>query len=322
MKRSILKGNGMVAVMMLSLFVLFADAVNAQSSSKSIEMSTSDDGSITLKVTKDVDGERKTFEKTYSSREEMENDPEYKEFFGEEPDFQWFSNDDNAFSFSFGDSKDIMLDLHKNFGLNFDSEDMQGFFKNLEGDGENFFFHLDGDESIEDLKQRMKDMGHDIDVDVFEYTDEMEEALQDVKERLKDINSQFDDFNIDFHVSPKSGSNKMIIIERKTLTISDIHSDDDDVAKYSKSNNLKVDDLSYYPNPNDGRFTLRFKMPEQAPLKVTILDLAGKEVYSESFSSFGGLFKEEMDLSDQDAGIYLLEIASGKKKMTKKLVLE
>ncbi len=312
----------MVAVIMLSLFVLFADAANAQSSSKSIEMSTSDDGSITLKVTKDVDGERKTFEKTYSSREEMENDPEYKEFFGEEPDFHWFSNDDNAFSFSFGDSKDIMMDFHKNFDFNFDSEEMQGFFKNLEGDGENFFFHLDGDESIEDLKQRMKDMGHDIDVDVFEYTDEMEEALQDVKERLKDINSQFDDFNIDFHVSPKNGSNKMIIIERKTLTISDIHSDDDDVAKYSKSNNLKVNDLSYYPNPNDGRFTLRFKMPEQAPLKVTILDLAGKEVYSESFSSFGGLFKEEMDLSDQDAGIYLLEIASGKKKMTKKLVLE
>ena len=69
-----------------------------------------DDSSIKLRITKEINGERKTLEKTYSSEEEMRKDPAYREFLGNE----------NSFSFQFPHDED--------FSLRIDQFDDDGFF--------------------------------------------------------------------------------------------------------------------------------------------------------------------------------------------------
>jgi hypothetical protein len=84
---------------------------------------------------------------------------------------------------------------------------------------------------------------------------------------------------------------------------------------------LKMDELNYYPNPNDGKFTLQFKA-DKRPTEVKITSLEGKEIYAESLKGFEGTYQNEIDLSSQKRGIYLLQIIQGNKAMNKKIVIE
>ena len=84
---------------------------------------------------------------------------------------------------------------------------------------------------------------------------------------------------------------------------------------------LKLNDLSYYPNPNSGKFTLAFEAANK-PTEIKITSVSGKEVYSEKLQSFEGTYSNEIDLSGQDPGIYLLQVLQGKKAMNKKIVIE
>ena len=49
---------------------------------------------VKMKITKDIDGDTQTFEKTYASEEEMKADAELKEFMGDDDRMRvWFSED-------------------------------------------------------------------------------------------------------------------------------------------------------------------------------------------------------------------------------------
>ncbi len=274
-------------------------------------------GKIKLKVTTEEDGDKKVFEKEYASEEEMKNDPDYKEFFGEDLNVKWL--DSNGGAFAFGFDHDVMIDIDNDFDhfYNLDSIDID-----VDVDPGNFFFYNNGDDD-DVVFQFHNGFGQNgkgnFDIKSFGMTEEMEEALEEVRERLKDLNEQFEDFNIDYHVVPKNFGGNIDIRIRKKVTIKDI-SEDDELA--SKGKKLELEDLSYYPNPNDGRFTLRFKVKEAGPIKVSIVDMAGKEVFGDSYGNFAGVFKTDIDLSDYEKGIYLMEISRGKAKTTKKIILE
>lgn len=75
----------------------------------------------------------------------------------------------------------------------------------------------------------------------------------------------------------------------------------------------KVDAL--YPNPNDGRFTIRFeKALKNADIILT--DVNGKKV--NQFKANGVIVY--LDISDKPAGTYFLVIRDGKIKITQKVI--
>jgi len=85
---------------------------------------------------------------------------------------------------------------------------------------------------------------------------------------------------------------------------------------------LKINDLSFYPNPNQGKFTLNFTVTETASTLVRITDLSGKIVYTEDLGSFSGNYSKQLDISENAEGIYLLQIVQGDKVLVKKLLLQ
>ena len=85
---------------------------------------------------------------------------------------------------------------------------------------------------------------------------------------------------------------------------------------------MKLNDLSFYPNPSrNGKIKVRFTTPEEGDLSIKVSNLDGREVFSRYFDRFSGIYSESIDLSGQKEGIYLLEIAQGKKRLVKKLVV-
>ncbi|MCB0516488.1 MAG: PDZ domain-containing protein [Chitinophagales bacterium] len=85
---------------------------------------------------------------------------------------------------------------------------------------------------------------------------------------------------------------------------------------------LFLDGLEYYPNPNRGVFTLNLYTDRQVETTIRIVDAAGKEIYKEIIPNFEGFYSKAIDISRQNAGIYLLQIMQNDSVLNRKLIIE
>ncbi|MFY0599882.1 MAG: T9SS type A sorting domain-containing protein [Cyclobacteriaceae bacterium] len=263
---------------------------------------TENQGKITLEITKEINGEKKTFKGEYENEEQMRADPNYQEFVGEE----------QSFSFNFdGFDQDMSLNIQEllnqnGFSFHFDSDATNSF--HMFSDTMMMGLNNLGDmtDHIEALKEHMKAFQLDeSDVAGWIFSDPGSEDFRNHIQRLQDRNYDTD----------------VLII--KKLKIEEVEGDEfGKKGKVKDSEALKLETLDYFPNPSHGKFKLRFKVPQQGELSVKVFDLNGKEIFNRYFSQFGGLYSESIDLTDQNEGIYLLEIKLDKERLTRKIVIE
>ncbi len=250
------------------------------------------EGKITVEITKEINGEKRTFKGEYENIEQMKADPNYQEFAGGDEGFSfWFDRDGD-------DDVFLKLDQFDQFGKSFQfgfSPGSQGFnmFKHFDTDSSDQssrFFHFDGDDWE----------GHE------ERIEKLQNQMQDLLERLGD-----------------EEDSRVSTFESKRIKVTDVEGDEfGKKGKVNESNLLLLEDLSFYPNPSsDGGFKVRFRVPEEDELNIKVFNLEGKEVFNRYFERFGGLYSESLDLSGQKEGIYLLEISQGKDRLTRKIVI-
>jgi photosystem II stability/assembly factor-like uncharacterized protein len=79
--------------------------------------------------------------------------------------------------------------------------------------------------------------------------------------------------------------------------------------------------LELFPNPSDGKFNLTFDAKVQADYLITITNTLGKKVFEYPLLNFAGEHKRDIDLSNLSKGLYLVNISSGDKKITRKMNL-
>ena len=84
---------------------------------------------------------------------------------------------------------------------------------------------------------------------------------------------------------------------------------------------LEVTEMEMYPNPSDGIFNLKFRVEDNKPTVVTVTDLSGKTVYETKVKG-SGEHQIEVDLTDQESGVYLLTLTQKNKVETKKIILQ
>ena len=254
-----------------------------------------EDQKIVIEITKEVDGEKKTFKGEYNSREEMEADPSYQEFAGGDNQFHFWSDDDTH----------VFLDLNQ-------VDDLQNHFFQFfdkDDDTNTFFFH--GFDSDSD------DNSFDFSFDNFD----SENFSEELKEKLKNLGVEIEELVDRF--STDDGTNNFKIITLRSIQVTDTQGEFGKKGQVSKNQLLELEDLTFYPNPSkDGRVKVRFSVPDEDDLEIQVSNLEGKEVFSRYFDRFAGYYSEEIDLSNQKEGIYLLEISRGKKRLTKKIVIE
>ncbi|WP_418638670.1 reprolysin-like metallopeptidase [Winogradskyella sp.] len=115
-----------------------------------------------------------------------------------------------------------------------------------------------------------------------------------------------------------------------TILIADFFAGDTGILKSwslefcSESLSVKdseLDNLSIYPNPNNGTFNIGFNPKSGEAITVEVYDIRGRAIYTNIYSSVNR-FEEVIQLDNAQSGVYLLNIADGSQKVTKKIIVE
>ncbi|MBL4586716.1 MAG: T9SS type A sorting domain-containing protein [Flavobacteriales bacterium] len=92
----------------------------------------------------------------------------------------------------------------------------------------------------------------------------------------------------------------------------------DACAGISELGNLTID---VYPNPSNGEIILDVN-GESDRLDLTVIDVNGKQVFSETIGKIASSIKKPINLNHLAKGIYLLKLANGKTSVTRKLIIQ
>jgi len=76
-----------------------------------------------------------------------------------------------------------------------------------------------------------------------------------------------------------------------------------------------------FPNPNDSNFTVQFNANGSSKIGITVHDMSGRIIFDKNYSN-SGLFNQELHLENAQAGIYLVSITDGTRKMVKRIVIQ
>jgi len=79
-------------------------------------------------------------------------------------------------------------------------------------------------------------------------------------------------------------------------------------------------DFTLYPNPNKGNFTVQFETDSLSRVQIFVHDILGKKVYSDSYDQTFH-FNQNIQLSDVAAGIYLVTIVDGERRIVRKIIV-
>ena len=81
------------------------------------------------------------------------------------------------------------------------------------------------------------------------------------------------------------------------------------------------DNFVVFPNPNNGRFTLKLNSNLSSDVKVDIYDLRGRNIYTNMYNDVGDL-KEPIILNHVQSGVYILHARDDKRDAIKKIVIK
>lgn len=271
----------------------------AKATSQSVSISTTEEGKVKLKVVKKEGNDETNFEKTYDSHEEMMNDPELKKY-GINP---------NGFGFGQSSSKP------------------QFFFQNGPSNG---FWNDD----IKEMKKQMQEMMRNFGSGnfAFGWNDEEQMNLDSIFKQLNPRNYPFDMDSLrdivqggmgSFHFSFQNDEDDEVkVIRRAQAVITNATDEDKKLVGTQQMSELELLDLSFYPNPSDGRFDLHLKTKKNRPIQINIVDRNGNEVFNRVGTPENESYRLEIDLSKEEKGTYVLKMQQGKEALTKRIAIQ
>ena len=170
-------------------------------------------------------------------------------------------------------------------------------------EGGNYFYDYEFDMDAEDIEQRMQDLLLEL--------DRQQEMIEDERGKIQDELERMQD------------DRETIIVQIRIAEISA-----EEAAEVNKNaepklrtqNDLALEQISFYPNPNDGILNLNFVTTEKQPIKVVLYNGIGEMVYLEERSGFDGNYNKTIDISDEPNGTYYLQIMQNGKSYSKKIV--
>jgi subtilisin-like proprotein convertase family protein len=86
-------------------------------------------------------------------------------------------------------------------------------------------------------------------------------------------------------------------------------------------NDYEFENFALYPNPNNGSFTVQFNSNSTSKINIAVYDMSGRKIFDRGYNN-NGLFSQDLQLDNAQAGIYLVSITDGKKQTTKRIVVQ
>jgi subtilisin-like proprotein convertase family protein len=79
--------------------------------------------------------------------------------------------------------------------------------------------------------------------------------------------------------------------------------------------------FALYPNPSNGTFKVQFNSTASGKVNVAVHDMSGRRIFDRSYAN-SGLFAEDIQLGNAQAGVYLVSVTDGAKKIVKRIVIQ
>jgi hypothetical protein len=79
--------------------------------------------------------------------------------------------------------------------------------------------------------------------------------------------------------------------------------------------------VNIYPNPSNGQIVLDVTGESEA-LMLTLVDMHGKLVYTETLNAISNGLRKQIDLGELAKGVYFVRLEAGNDSMTRKLVIQ
>lgn len=151
----------------------------------------------------------------------------------------------------------------------------------------------------------MMDFEMNEDFNSGEFEKEIQEMLTPL---VQDLNILTEEISISIYIEPITPEDLTQVNENAT-------------EKLKTNDDLLFDFVNFFPNPNNGEFTLRFKLPNSDKFKILIYDQVGKTVYEE-IRVGESEYKEIINLSVLADGPYFLQIIQSNKTYSRKIIKE
>ena len=78
--------------------------------------------------------------------------------------------------------------------------------------------------------------------------------------------------------------------------------------------------LSIFPNPNNGEFTVKLNSSTGNSINISVYDIRGRRIFDNIYDSSSN-FNEVINLANVQSGLYILKITDGNKIGTKKIII-
>jgi PKD repeat protein len=80
-------------------------------------------------------------------------------------------------------------------------------------------------------------------------------------------------------------------------------------------------DLSIFPNPNQGQFTVELELKESSDLQIELNNVLGQRVYRQSLQQ-QSYWRKEFDMTSYSKGIYMLSIATENGVLQRRIIID
>jgi hypothetical protein len=123
----------------------------------------------------------------------------------------------------------------------------------------------------------------------------------------------------------KNGNRTEVKMVIKTIDVKPLSAEDKKLLSGETTNidnKLDIQKIDFFPNPNNGKFNLKFNLSQKGNTEVVVYNAEGKKAYYEMLKDFSGDYSKEIDISNNSKGVYFLKVTQGKNAGIRKIVLE
>lgn len=97
-----------------------------------------------------------------------------------------------------------------------------------------------------------------------------------------------------------------------------VNTQDFTITQALATTQFEMSNFTLFPNPNKGNFTLQFNSSSTNDIAIDVFDMRGRSIFQKVYSNTG-FFSQNVDLNLVEAGVYLVSVKDGDKKVVKKI---
>jgi hypothetical protein len=86
--------------------------------------------------------------------------------------------------------------------------------------------------------------------------------------------------------------------------------------------NLVPSAFSVFPNPANDLITIQLNNLNGNNLQIKIIDVLGQTVIEKKEETISGSFEKQIDVSNLNAGVYMIMIRAGEKEFVQKVIIQ